>query len=104
MSEPDPSQNSPPPKACCRRHLCPPARVLRRLAPGVVFLHRCYVRGQQDHSVAQEIYLRVVQAPVLTYRHHQPTVQRTFFLLRPVPGAARHPSALLRSQRRPKDR
>jgi hypothetical protein len=36
-------------RACRRRHLCLPTRLLRRLAPGAFLRHRCNVRRQQDH-------------------------------------------------------
>jgi hypothetical protein len=58
----------------------PPARLLRRLAPGVVLQHRCDFRRQQGHEVAQKIQLGVVKAPILADRQYRPAVQKSRLL------------------------
>jgi hypothetical protein len=59
----------------CRRG--PPARLLRRFAPGVVLQHRRDLRRQQGHEVAHKIQLGVVKAPVLADRQYRPAVQKS---------------------------
>jgi hypothetical protein len=63
--------------------------------------HRSGFRRQQGHIIVHKIQLGVVEASVLADRQYRPTVP--LFLQRPVPGAARHPATLLRSQRFPEN-